>query len=158
MAEVMDLIHVKWLAGRYQSAWQLKSPMTIMMVLWKRHMPKGVIVHSDRDSQYCSHTYQAIVKIYDLICSISQRGDCYDNAAMESWNHSLKVEARNLSKQMLLSKVSVFLGQDHTYNQPSSLNVNHNHNEAIRSCTMHNEKKSCEVSHPNKNTKEGSEL
>ena len=56
-------------------------------------MPKGVIVHSDRGSQYCSAAYRQLLKEHELICSMSKRGDCYDNAAMESWNHSFKVEA-----------------------------------------------------------------
>ena len=56
-------------------------------------MPKGVIVHSDRGSQYCSGIYQKLFRKHQLICSMSKKGDCYDNAAMESWNHSFKVEA-----------------------------------------------------------------
>ena len=56
-------------------------------------MPKGVIVHSDRGSQYCSAAYQGLLCKYRLVCSMSKKGDCYDNAAMESWNHSFKVEA-----------------------------------------------------------------
>lgn len=63
------------------------------MVLLRRGKPTGVIVHSDRGSQYCFEDYQKILRKYGLICSMSKRGDCYDNAAMESWNHSLKVEA-----------------------------------------------------------------
>jgi transposase InsO family protein len=55
-------------------------------------MPKGVIVHSDRGRQYCSDAYQSFHK-HQLICSMSKKGDCHDNAAMESWNHSFKVEA-----------------------------------------------------------------
>src|SRR4029077_16072662 len=65
----------------------------LQMALWRRKMPTGVIVHSDRGSQYCSEAYQALLSEHGLICSMSKRGDCYDNAAMESWNHSFKVEA-----------------------------------------------------------------
>jgi len=43
-----------------------------------------VIVHTDRGSQYCSDN--------QLICSMSGKGNCYDNSAMESFFHSLKVE------------------------------------------------------------------
>ena len=63
------------------------------MALWRRKSPQGVIVYSDRGSQYCSAAYQALLNRYQLICSMSKKGDCYDNAAMESWNHSFKVEA-----------------------------------------------------------------
>jgi transposase InsO family protein len=65
----------------------------LKMALWRRKMPKGVIVHSDRGSQYCSKEYQSLINANELICSMSKKGDCYDNGAMESWNHSFKVEA-----------------------------------------------------------------
>jgi transposase InsO family protein len=65
----------------------------LITALWNRKMPKQVIVHSDRGSQYCSAAYQDLLRENQLICSMSKRGDCYDNAAMESWNHSFKVEA-----------------------------------------------------------------
>lgn len=55
-------------------------------------MPDGVIVHSDRDSQYCSHAFQVLLKHHGLRCSMSERGDCYDNVYAESFFHSLKVE------------------------------------------------------------------
>lgn len=65
----------------------------LTMAMWRRKKPQGVIVHSDRGSQYCSHRYQKLLREHGLICSMSKKGDCYDNAAMESWNHSFKVEA-----------------------------------------------------------------
>jgi transposase InsO family protein len=55
-------------------------------------MPKGVIVYSDRDSQYCSAAYQKLIKQHQLVCSMSKKGDCYDNAA-KAGIHSFKVEA-----------------------------------------------------------------
>lgn len=61
--------------------------------LWRRKMQRDVIVHSDLGSQYYSHAYQRLLKKHGLVCSMSKKGDCYDNAAMESWNHSLKVES-----------------------------------------------------------------
>ena len=64
----------------------------LRMALFRRQYPRGVIVHSDRGSQYCSADYQSLLNQHELICSMSKRGDCYDNAAMESWNHSYKVE------------------------------------------------------------------
>lgn len=94
LAVVMDLF------SRKVIGWVLSECMTsklvidaLQMALWRRKMPRGVIVHSDRGRQYCSHDYQKLLTDNDLICSMSKRGDCYDNAAMESWNHSFKVEA-----------------------------------------------------------------
>lgn len=65
----------------------------LQMALWSRKMPKGVIVHSDRGSQYCSTLYQSLLIRHDLLCSMSTKGNCYDNACAESFFHSLKVEA-----------------------------------------------------------------
>lgn len=94
LAVVMDLY------SRIVVGWSMSERMTVQltcdalrMALFRRHRPRGVILHSDRGSQYCAHEYQALLRDHGLICSMSARGNCYDNAAMESWNHSLKVEA-----------------------------------------------------------------
>jgi len=54
--------------------------------------PRGIIVHSDRGSQYCAHDYQRILCQFGMQCSMSRRGNCYDNAPMESFWGSLKNE------------------------------------------------------------------
>ena len=94
LSTVMDLY------SRFLIGWSLSDRMTatlvsdaLQMAMWRRGMPKGTIVHSDRGSQYCSHQYQALLRKHNLICSMSKRGDCFDNAAMESWNQSFKVES-----------------------------------------------------------------
>jgi putative transposase len=88
------------LYSRRVIGWAISERMTatpvcdaLIMALWNRKMPKGAIVHSDRGSQYCSAVYQKLFRKHQLVCSMSKKGDCYDNAAMESWNHSFKVEA-----------------------------------------------------------------
>lgn len=65
----------------------------LMMALWNRKTPTGVIVHTDRGSQYCSKAYRKLLEKYQLKASMSGRGNCYDNACAESFFHSLKVEA-----------------------------------------------------------------
>ena len=88
------------LYSRRVIGWAIAERMTatlvcdaLVMALWHRKMPTGVIVHSGRGSQYCSTVYHKLLNKHQLICSMSKKGDCYDNAAMESWNHSFKVEA-----------------------------------------------------------------
>ncbi|CAM2866560.1 IS3 family transposase [Legionella worsleiensis] len=80
--------------------WALFERMTkqlvidvLQMAIWRRKPSRGLIIHSDRESQYCSYDYQKLLNLHGLVCSMNKRGDCYDNAAMESWNHSFKVEA-----------------------------------------------------------------
>jgi len=88
------------LYSRKVIGWAMSERMTadlvgdaLQMALWSRKMPKGVIVHSDRGSQYCSSLYQSLLTRHDLRCSMSAKGNCYDNACAESFFHSLKVEA-----------------------------------------------------------------
>ena len=88
------------LYSRRVIGWAIAERMTatlvcdaLIMALWHRKPPTGVVVHSDRGSQCCSTAYQKLFSKHRLICSMSKKGDCYDNAAMESWNHSFKVEA-----------------------------------------------------------------
>jgi transposase InsO family protein len=46
----------------------------LMMAVWKRKPPKGLMVHSDRDSQYTSELYQKTLKNHEFICGMSRRG------------------------------------------------------------------------------------
>ena len=64
----------------------------LTMALFRRRPPPGLILHSDRGSQYAALDYQALLEQHGLRCSMSRKGDCYDNAAMESFFHTLKVE------------------------------------------------------------------
>lgn len=54
--------------------------------------PPGVMHHSDRGSQYCSYDYQQLVSQFGMKASMSRRGNCYDNAPMESFWGTLKNE------------------------------------------------------------------
>lgn len=93
LAVVIDLY------SRLVVGWAMDERMTadlvcnaLQMALWRRHMPKGVIVHSDRGSQYCSGRYQQLLSQQELVCSMSAKGNCYDNACAESFFHTFKVE------------------------------------------------------------------
>jgi len=57
-----------------------------------RRPPGGLIHHSDRGSQYCSHAYQALLGSYEMSVSMSRKGNCYDNAPVESFWGTLKTE------------------------------------------------------------------
>lgn len=117
LAVVLDLY------SRIVVGWAMSERMTaalvcdaLHMALWRRKRPEDVIVHSDRGSQYCSGDYQKLLRDNGLVCSMSKKGDCYDNAAMESWNHSLKVEAihgerfvtRQAAKEQVFEYIEVY--------------------------------------------------
>ncbi len=93
LAVVMDLY------SRAVIGWSMNRQMTqqlvidaLTMALFRRGFPKGTIIHSDRGSQYCAAAYQRLIKVNELRCSMGRRANCYDNAAMESFFHTLKVE------------------------------------------------------------------
>jgi len=88
------------LFSRQVIGWSMAERMTadlvcdaLQMAIFRRKRPKGVIVHSDRGSQYCSHAYRQLLQQHQLLGSMSAKGNCYDNACVESFFHSLKVEA-----------------------------------------------------------------
>lgn len=64
----------------------------LKLALAQKRPPAGLILHSDRGSQYCSHDYQQQVALAGLRGSMSRKGNCYDNAPMESFWGSLKNE------------------------------------------------------------------
>jgi len=84
-------------------------------------MPRGVIVHTDRGSQYCSGDYQKMIKTHGLRCSMSGKGNCYDNACAETFFHSLKVELthgeRFATREQLRREVFEYIETD--YNDAS---------------------------------------
>lgn len=53
---------------------------------------KGLVLHSDRGSQYCAHDYQKLLTQFGMTVSMSRKGDCWDNAPMESFWGTLKNE------------------------------------------------------------------
>jgi putative transposase len=93
LAAVMDL-HTRMIVG-----WAMDSRMTrdlvigaLRMARFRRKPRAGLIHHSDRGSQYASHDYQAVLKEYGMTASMSRKGNCWDNAPMESFFNSLKNE------------------------------------------------------------------
>ena len=64
----------------------------LMMAIWRRGKKVGVTVHSDQGSTYVSNDYQQLLKDHGLICSMSRKGECLDNAVAESFFGTLKTE------------------------------------------------------------------
>ena len=65
---------------------------SLFRALALKHPAKGLMHHSDRGSQYCSHEYRQILDQFDLRISMSGKGNCFDNAPMESFWGTLKQE------------------------------------------------------------------
>lgn len=64
----------------------------LVMALGRCDAQPGLLHHSDRGVQYASREYQSVFVDYGIVCSMSRKGDCYDNAAVESFFHTLKTE------------------------------------------------------------------
>ena len=62
------------------------------MAIKQRNPSQGLLLHSDRGSQYASYYYQVLLKRNSMLCSMSRKGNCWDNAVMESFYRTLKVE------------------------------------------------------------------
>jgi len=93
LACVMDL------ASRKIVGWSMSERIKADLVCqalnsayWRRKPPAGLIMHSDRGSQYASDEHRKLIKDYRMIQSMSRRANCWDNAAMESFFKTLKVE------------------------------------------------------------------
>lgn len=93
LAAVMDLF------SRRIVGWAMRADLTaqlavdaLQMATTNRRPPAGLLHHSDRGSQYCSHLYQRQLAQHKMVVSMSRKGDCYDNAAIESFFGTLKIE------------------------------------------------------------------
>lgn len=91
----------------------------LKMAIAQRRPGKGLIHHSDRGSQYTSADFQKLLCEYGIECSMSGRGNCYDNAAMESWFGLLKRERvnRRTYKTRVQARQDVFDYIERFYNR-----------------------------------------
>lgn len=90
------------LGCRKPVGWQVGPTMegeltlsALRQALAVRNPPPGLIHHSDRGTQYASTAYQALLKENSIECSMSRRGNCWDNACVESFFSTLKRELPN---------------------------------------------------------------
>lgn len=119
IAAVVDLF------SRRVIGWSMQPTMTtqlvtdaLVMAIWRRGKPEAVLHHSDRGSQYTSEPFQRLLADQGLACSMSRSGNCWDNAAMESFFSSLKTErtARTTYRTRDQAKADVFDYIERFYN------------------------------------------
>ncbi|OLC67382.1 MAG: transposase [Actinobacteria bacterium 13_1_40CM_4_65_12] len=87
------------LCSRFAVGWAISERVTddltlaaLGMALARRRPAAGLVHHSDRGSQYASGDYQRLLAQHGFVCSMSRRGDCWDNAVAESFFATVKVE------------------------------------------------------------------
>jgi transposase InsO family protein len=142
LASVMDLY------SRKIVGWHMSDRMTKELVLQALQQAHGrqqpdaaVLHHSDRGSQYASHDYQKQLQTYAMIGSMSRKGNCYDNACIESF-HSLikkeliylnKYETREEAQKSIFEYIEVFYNNERIhssigYTTPSDFERNYHFN------------------------------
>ena len=118
LAAILDLF------SRFIVGWAI-SPVNdrhltihaLEMALKRRGPDLGLLHHSDRGCTYASGDYQSRLAAYGIVCSMSRRGNCYDNAVMEAFFSSLKseladrFESRDDAKRELFEYIEVFYNE-----------------------------------------------
>lgn len=117
LATVIDLFSRKIIG------WSMDSNMradlvnnAMLMAVWQRKPPKGLIWHTDRGSQYCADSHLKIIKQHGITQSMSRKGNCWDNAVAESFFHTIKTEliyqnkfkTREEAKSKIFEYIEVF--------------------------------------------------
>jgi putative transposase len=93
LAVVLDLF------SRQVVGWAMRSTQhtdvvlqALLAAVWRRKPEPGLLLHSDQGSQFTSEEWQAFLKSHGIVCSMSRRGNCHDNAVAESFFQLLKRE------------------------------------------------------------------
>lgn len=117
LAVILDLYSrmvIGWAMGAQRDGKLVEEALN--MALLKRHPGPGLLHHSDRGSQYTSLGYRAKLEDLGIEISMSRKGDCYDNAVVESFNGTLKSECvdrqsfatRSQAKSVVFEYLEVF--------------------------------------------------
>ena len=128
LATIMDLYSrmiIGWSMGKQQTTHLVKDALA--MAVETRGSAAGVLLHSDQGIQYASPEYQHQLKRHGIVCSMSRKGNCWDNAPMESFYHSLKTEwvcfedykTRSEARSSLFNYIELFYNRQRRH---SSLN------------------------------------
>jgi len=118
LAAILDL------CSRFVVGWALSAvndrhlTMRALEMAIKRRCPDvGLLHHSDQGCTYASEGYQAALEARGIVCSMSRRGNCYDNAVMESFFSTVKHELRDRFESHGLAKMALFDYIEVFYNQ-----------------------------------------
>jgi putative transposase len=118
LAAILDLF------SRFVVGWAISTAndryltiKALTMALKRRYPERGLLHHSDRGSPYASEDYQAILKAHGITCSMSRSGDCFDNAVMEAFFSTVKIELGDRFETGDEAKRALFEYLEAFYNQ-----------------------------------------
>jgi len=120
LAIVLDLYSRKvvgWSMSNRNNTQLVSDALT--MAFWKRKVSSKVIIHSDQGSTYNAFAYRNLINENNGLCSMSRKGNCYDNAVAESFFGSLKTElvdhedyrTREQARQSVFKYIELFYNQ-----------------------------------------------
>ena len=121
LAAVMDAYSRKIVGWCMRERMSKELVLDALVMAYKRQNPgRGLVFHSDRGSQYASHEYQQRLWRYGMVGSMSRKGNCWDNAPMESFFHTLKTEhiffedfqTRTKAKESIFEWIEVFYNRE----------------------------------------------
>jgi putative transposase len=93
LATVMDLYSRKIVGWSMQGSLHADLVLqALLAAVWSRKPAPGLMLHSDQGTQYTSHDWQSFLKDHGIVCSMSRRGNCHDNAVIESFHQLIKRE------------------------------------------------------------------
>jgi transposase InsO family protein len=118
LAAILDLF------SRYVVGWAISAVndrhltlRALEMAIRRRCPEAGCLHHSDQGCTYASEDYRKELDAHGLVCSMSRRGNCYDNAVMESWFSTLKSELGERFDSAAQAKAELFDYIEPFYNQ-----------------------------------------
>ena len=148
VAAVLDLFSRRIVGLAMQDRMTDDLVMAALEQAFIHRSPGGDLIHhSDKGSQYTSRDFQKMLEQYHITASMSGTGNCYDNAAMESFFHTLKTEhvyferyqTRDQTKQSIFEYVEVFYNRQRrhsTLNYKSPLAFEENYKQQSASCLL----------------------
>ena len=106
----------------------------------KRNIKAGLVHHSDQGSQYTSLAFQHCLSRYGVLCSMSRKGNCYDNAVVESFFHTLKTqliynnhyESRQQAKEDIFEYIEIFYNTKRMHSYLGYMTPNEFEKRAVR--------------------------
>ena len=106
LAVVLDLFFRQIVGWTTQSRMNKELVISaLLMAIWKRKPTQSVMIHSEQGSQFSSYEWQGFLKEHNLIASMSRRGNCHENAVVESSSQLLK--HKNIKHQTYLNREEV---------------------------------------------------
>jgi putative transposase len=112
----MDLYNNEIIAYQISDRQDVQLVLKTLEMAVKERQPKQVLLHSDQGAVYTSYAFQHLAKEKGIITSMSRKGNCHDNAVIESFHSSLKAETfYSQEKQNLTNSIVKQMVQNYIY-------------------------------------------